>query len=164
MTESASSLHTLYSEHNGWLRSWLRRKTGCSEQAADLAQDTFVRVLQKREQQSLREPRAYLTTIARGLMINLRERQVLERAYLDVLAALPEEQAPSPESRLLIFEALLQVDRLLRDLPVPVRQAFLMSQLDGQTYAQIADRLGVCTRTIKRYMVQAFGHCLQALA
>ncbi|WZB75780.1 sigma factor [Achromobacter insuavis] len=40
-----SILKTLYAEHHGWLRSWLRRKLGCPEQAADLAQDTFLRVL-----------------------------------------------------------------------------------------------------------------------
>ncbi len=161
--DSIHPVHTLYSDHHGWLQGWLRRKLDCTENAADLAQDTFVRVLQKRERELLREPRAYLTTIAKGLLINFRQRQALERAYLEVLATLPEPEMPSPETRALVFEALLRVDSLLRGLPAPVRSAFLLSQLEGLAYAQIAERLGVSTRTIKRYMVQAFAQCLSVL-
>ena len=55
------SLHhevqTLYCHHHGWLQSWLRRKLGCTHQAADLAHDTFVRVLGKAEPAALSEPR-----------------------------------------------------------------------------------------------------------
>lgn len=160
----AQALHTLYAEHHGWLNSWLRRKLNCSESAADLAQDTFVRILQKRERETLQEPRAYLVTVAKGLLINLHRRQQLERAYLEVLAALPSDEAPSPEARLLILDALLQLDRLLRGLPAPVRRAFLMSQLDGLTYAQIGVQLGISERTVKRHMVRAFAQCLQVLA
>jgi RNA polymerase sigma-19 factor, ECF subfamily len=163
-TSSQRALHALYVDHHGWLQGWLRRKLGCADNAADLAHDTFLRILQKREPQILREPRAYLTTIARGLVINLWQRQALERVYLEELALLPESEAPSEESRLLIFEALLQIESLLRTLPPAVRSAFLLSQLDGLGYAEIADRLGISTRTVKRHMVVAFEQCLQALA
>lgn len=162
-TSSQRAMHALYVDHHGWLHGWLRKKLGCADNAADLAHDTFLRVLQKREPQILREPRAYLTTIARGLVINLWQRQALERAYLEELSLLPESEAPSEESRLLIFEALLQIESLLRALPPAVRSAFLWSQLDGLGYAEIADRLGVSTRTVKRHMVVAFEQCLQAL-
>lgn len=160
---SAHALHSLYADHHGWLHGWLRRKLGCSESAADLAQDTFVRVLQKRERQILREPRAYLTAIANGLVINLWQRQALERAYLEELALLPEAEAPSEESRLLILEALLQIEKLLQGLPPKVRSAFLLSQLDGMTYAEIAEHLDISMRTVKRHMVVAFAQCLTVL-
>jgi RNA polymerase sigma-70 factor (ECF subfamily) len=45
-------------------------------------------------------------------------------------------------------------------LPRAVRRAFLWSQLEGLTYGQIAERLQVSERTIKRYMAQAYEHCL----
>ncbi len=35
----------LYAEHHQWLTGWIRRKLGCDESAADLTQDTFVRLL-----------------------------------------------------------------------------------------------------------------------
>lgn len=43
-----------------------------------------------------------------------------------------------------------------------VREAFLLSQLDGLTYKQIGERLGVGERMVKKYMAQAMLCCLQA--
>ena len=43
-----SALHRLYSEHNGWLKGWLRVRLGNAADAADLAQDTFIRVMTAR--------------------------------------------------------------------------------------------------------------------
>lgn len=158
---SEQYVQRLYSDHNGWLNGWLRRRLGCAHNAADLAQDTFVRLLSSPENlASLRQPRAYLSTIAHGLVVNFWRRQSVERAYLEALAAQPEALAPSPEERELIVETLLAIDAMLLRLPSKVRQAFLLSQLDGLTYAVIAQRLSVSERMIKKYMAQAMLHCL----
>ena len=154
-------VHRLYVDHQGWLNGWLRRQLGCSQKAADLVQDTFVRLLARDHGlDSVREPRAYLHTIARGLLINHWRRRQIEQAYLDAVALQPEAVAPSPESQALVIETLLQIDAMLARLPGKVRQAFLLSQLHGLTYAAIADELGVSERMIKKYMAQAMLHCL----
>lgn len=143
-------LHRLYADHHGWLNGWLRRQLGCNQRAADLAQDTFVRVLSKdQDMAAIREPRAYLHTIAKGLLINHWRRRQIEQAYLDALALQPEPVVPSPESQALIVETLLQIDAMLMRLPTRVRSAFLMSQLHGMTYAAIAAELGVSERMVK---------------
>ena len=56
----------LYAGHHGWLQGWLRRRLGNACDAADLAQDTFIRLLTAPagDIPSLREPRAYLATVA----------------------------------------------------------------------------------------------------
>src|SRR5688572_18820683 len=127
---SRQLLSVLYSDHHNWLQNWLRRRLGCAHQAADLAQDTFVRILtvndtfteldsgmfisgQAFQIDTLREPRAYLTTVARGLMINYLKRRDLERAYLDALALQPEQVASSPETRAVVIETLLKIDIML---------------------------------------------------
>lgn len=154
-------VHRLYVDHQGWLNGWLRRQLGCSQKAADLAQDTFVRVLAKDQGlEAIREPRAFLHTVARGLLINHWRRKQIEQAYLDALAMQPEAFAPSPESQALVVETLLQVDAMLARLPDKVRRAFLLSQLQGMTYAAIAVELGVSERMVKKYMAQAMLHCL----
>lgn len=154
-------LHRLYVDHQGWLNGWLRRQLGCSQNAADLAQDTFVRLLSKdQDMAAIREPRAYLHTIAKGLLINHWRRRQVEQAYLDALTLQPEALAPSPESQALIVETLLQIDAMLARLPAKVSAAFLMSQLHGMTYAAIAAELGVSERMVKKYMAQAMLHCL----
>ena len=151
---------TLYAEHHGWLQGWLRRKLGCSQRAADLAQDTFLRVLLREDLGSLREPRAFLTTVARNLLADHWRRQELERVYLEALAALPEPEYPSPEERLLVVETLLRIDRCLSALPVLTRRIFVRSQIDGLNYTHIASELGVSLPTVKRHMSRAFLACL----
>lgn len=163
LSNAVSDVATLYGDHHPWLLGWLRRKLSGSDHAADLAHDTFVRVLTAQTEQRalvLREPRAYLTTVARNLLINHVQRLSLEQAWMDAMAQLPEPMAPSPEQQLLILETLHQIDAMLNGLPPKVREAFLLSQLDGLSYAQVAQQLGVTDRTVKRYMAQAFAQCI----
>ena len=154
---------TLYRSHHGWLRGWLWRRLGCPSQAADLAQDTFIRLLGRTGIALGGEPRAYLATIARGLVIDLQRRAAIERAYLEALAALPAPLQPSLEERAIVLEALAAIDAMLDGLKPAVRQAFLLSQLEGLTYAEIADELKVSVRTVNNYMVQALERCYLAL-
>lgn len=94
------------------------------------------------------------------MLVNHWRRLAIERAYLESLAQQPERYAPSPEERALIVATLLEIDAMLQRLPGKVRDAFLMVQLEGLTYGQIATRLGVSERMVKKYMAQAMLHCL----
>jgi RNA polymerase sigma factor (sigma-70 family) len=155
------SFNDLYRDHRGWLEGWLRRRMSNGHDAADLSQDTFVRLLASSQSiADLQEPRAYLATVGKRLLTNFYKRRSLEQAYLNALALLPQECVPSPEQRWMLLETLQALDELLDGLPRPVRRAFLWSQLEGLTYQDIAERLSVSERTIKRYMAQAYEHCL----
>jgi len=160
-TPTEQTLHTLYRDHSSWLENWLRRRMGNAWDAADLSQDTFVRVLASSRQLSdLREPRAYLLTVGKRLLSNFYTRRSLEQAYLEALAQLPEACVPSAEQRWVLLETLQALDELLDGMPAAVRRAFLWSQLEGLGYREIAERLQVSERTGKRYMAQAYEHCL----
>ena len=157
-------MHKLYAEHHGWLVGWLRRRLGNTEQAADLAQDTFVKLVANPENDTIEQPRAYLATIARRLLIDQTRRHTLEQAYLEMLAVQPAIHAPSEEARAIVLESLRQIDTILLKLTQPARTAFLLSQLDGLTYEEIAVELSISVRTVKRYMATAFEECLCAIA
>lgn len=157
-------IHTLYIDHHGWLKGWLRRRLDCSEDAADFAQDAFVSVLRTGIAPDIREPRSFLATIAGRLILQRHRRQKLEQAYLEALAALPEACAPSPERHLLALEALQELDCALAGLPEPVRSAFLLAHLQDMSYAQIAERLGVSLSSVKQYLTRANRQCFFALA
>lgn len=107
----------------------------------------------------MREPRAYLTTIARGLLIDHWRRQEIERAWLEELARRPEALVPSVEDQQLALELLLRIDDMLAGLRPVVRSAFLLSRLDGVGYDEIASRLGVTRRSVERYLAEALYHC-----
>src|SRR5690606_7263130 len=122
--------------------------------AADLAHDTFLRVMDSRRlpAQLGNEPRALLTHIAKGLVIDHWRRQDVERAYLDALAHLPEPEAPSPETRLLIIEALMRIDAMLARLSARTREIFLLAQIDAVTLQQIAERTQTPVITVRRHI------------
>ncbi|MBC3363225.1 sigma-70 family RNA polymerase sigma factor [Pseudomonas sp. SWRI154] len=160
---SAPTIEVLYIAHNNWLNGWLRRRLGCPESAADLAQDTFIQVMAARDPQPILEPRAFLTTIAKRVLFNHYRRQDLERAYLDALAQLPEQVAPSEEDRAIILQTLLELDQLLDGLPHAVKRAFLLAQVDGLTYNEIARKLGISLATVKRHLNKAAMRCYFAL-
>ncbi len=155
---SDGSLLLLYTDHHGWLVQWLRRRVNNLHEAADLAQDTFVKLMGQSPGE-LREPRAYLATVARGVLIDHCRRLSLERAYLDTLALMPEPVTPSPEERAIVLEALSQIDQMLDGLGQRARSAFLLAQLDGLTYREVATRLGVSLSSVEKYMATAFRHC-----
>lgn len=155
-----ASIDAIYREHHGWLLGWFRRRLGGASCAADLAHDTFVRLMTSRDAQQLNEPRAFLRTLAHGVVVNHWRRQDIERAWLDALAVLPEPLAPSPEERCLAFETLCRIDAMLDRLNPKARTAFLLSQLDGLAYAEIAAQLKVSERMVKKYMAQAMLQCL----
>ncbi|MDF9755013.1 RNA polymerase sigma factor (sigma-70 family) [Pseudomonas sp. TE6288] len=158
-TLKPAEVDLLYQAHHRWLRGWLGARVGCRENAADLAQDTFVRLLKARQASPLKEPRAYLSSIARGLMIDQFRRRALEKAYLESLANLPEQEVPSEEQRLLILDTLERLDLALQRLKPRARQAFLLAQLDGLSLAQIAQRLDVSRATVERDLAKALGVC-----
>lgn len=155
-----SALSSLYKEHNSWLVGWLRARLGNSAEAADLAQDTFLRLLVTRSSEGIREPRTYLSSVARALMIDRFRRKAVEQAYLATLALRGEALDISPQTRLIILETLTAVDAMLDGLGERTRQIFLAIQLEGLTYIAAGERLGVSVTTVKKHMTRAIAHCL----
>lgn len=148
-------IEVLYGNHHRWLCGWLRRKLGSNCDARDFAHDTFLRIFISRDLSGIREPRAYLATVASGIVANFYRRQAIENAYLDALLSLPEQECPSPEHRAIVLETLVHIDQLLDGLSLKARHAFLMAQLEGLSQAKISRKIGVSISMVKQYMLQA---------
>lgn len=153
-------VHSLYTHHHRWLYNWLRRRMGCSHNAADLAQDTYVRLLTSGRFPNNAQARPHLLQIAKGLVIDRHRRQRIEQAYLDALASNPDAVAPSPEETALVIEALLRIDAALATLKPKVRETFLLSRFEGLTYSAIASRLDIAVATVRKYMLTAMQACM----
>ena len=162
---SLPAVEQLYRHHHGWLQGWLHRKLGDSGDAADLAQDTFVRLMAARRPPVLREePRALITHIAKGLLIDHWRRRAVQQAYLDAIAHLPEPQVPSPETGLMIVQTLVAIDAMLQRLPAATREMFLLAQLDGLTLQEISQQTGKPVITVRRHLRKALMACMTAAA
>ena len=162
---ASTRISDLYRHNHGWLLGWLRSKLGNAFDAADIAQDTYVRVIDTgRLPEQAEQSRAYLARIAKHLVVDLHRRRRLEYAYTEALALLPDAQMPSVEERAIALQTLVQIDAALDRLPVRVREAFLLSQFDGLTYQAIADRMGVSLGSVRKYMLQAAQACFAVMA
>ena len=155
----STDIQALYFNHHDWLQVWLRRRLSNAVDASDLAHDTFVRVLVSGRVPNAEQSRAFLTQIAKGLVVDLYRRRAIEEAYLAALAHLPENLAPSAEERVLALQVLLLLDTALGSLPSRVREVFLLSRLDGLTYSDIAQRRGISVATVRKYMLRAAQAC-----
>lgn len=152
-------LEAWFRGHHSWLLDRVQRHLRNWAEAEDVAAETFSQAAAQASHQGLndvREPRAFLTTIAKRQMFQLWRRRDLEQAYLESLALQSEAMAPSAEERQMFIEALEGVALALQGLSAKAQQAFLYSQLDGLTYGEIADKLGVSASMVRQYMAQAF--------
>lgn len=152
-----------YQEHQPWLQKWLLRRLPCTGLAADLTQDTFVRLLvswRDKIPESICEPRAYLASVAKCVLIDHYRRASLEQAYLQALQCLPEAYHPSPETQAILLATLIEIDTMLDGLPLKVRSAFLLVQIDGLSYAEVARELKVSISSVQKYMARATEACL----
>lgn len=155
-------LDGLYRSHSDWLSDWLAVRARCSTLASDLMQETFCRIAARPDVQLHSHPRRYLATIARRLLIDHSRRRGSERCFLEAYARLNDGLAqPSPERIAAAAQELDAIVALLQDLPDPVRRAFLLSRVDGRTYADIANELGVSCSMVKQYVARAFAHCYE---
>lgn len=158
------SIDDIYIHHYRWLVNFLNKKLSCSHKAADIAQDTFVRVIAKQNTLAINtlvmdEAKSLLTTIAKGLLIDHYRHQAIEAAYLNALAQMSESQAPSPEEKALILETLQQINHMLEGLCVKSRRIFLLSQLDGMTYPEIAKQMNISLSSVQKHMTQTYAAC-----
>ncbi|CAM4051823.1 sigma-70 family RNA polymerase sigma factor [Kerstersia similis] len=160
---SSSDLHNLYRDNHVWLVALLRRRLPDASQAQDLAHDTFERIMRADLAQVLKAPRAYLTTVARNVLLNHARHERIVQAYQESLQSLPEPLSPSPEEQLMAVQALEQACAVLDGLPARTRLIFLMSQLEGLTSTAIAEELNLSVNVVKKAVAQGIKHCYFAM-
>jgi RNA polymerase sigma factor (sigma-70 family) len=163
LSQPSSILENLYVHHHGWLQGWLRRRLGNGADAADLAHDTFVRLISGRTQRcfdSVVEARVYLRTTAQHLCINLWRRREIEQAWLETLAAMPAAHHPSAERQAMVLQALEEVTAMLGHLPPKAARAFTLAVICDMTDDEVGLALGVSGRMVRKYVAQAMLACL----
>ena len=164
---SSACVATLYRDHHAWLKVWLRRRLGNATDAADLAHDTFVRLIAGRSQPrfaSVGEARAFLRTTAKNLCINLWRRQEIERAWRETLAHAPEYVYPSAEREAIVLQALEEISAMLQALPPKAARAFTLAVVCEMTDDEVGAALQVSGRMVRKYVARAMQACLNLRA
>lgn len=165
--ESNPSNRTLgaYTEYYRELLSFLTAKLRCPHEAADLAQETFARLLAIDNPNVVRQPRAFLYRIARNLAIDSsRKYSVRNRFFID-LSELEEAPSAAPLPDYLVEGNQLRraLDQTITEMPPRRRDVFLLYRFAGLKQAEIAERLGISTSMVERHLMKAMAQCRQRL-
>lgn len=134
------------------------------QDAEDLAQEAFLRLLRVPESELIRQPDAYLFRIAINLLSEYRMRSARGAVIFNSEAAIEASDAAAMGDKLSLtpVDTMIDSDHLrwtLEQLPVRCRTALILHRRDGMTYAQIADVLGVSPDTVKKYIAKAVAQC-----
>lgn len=153
----------LFRQHHRSLLRFLRSKLRSAEEAADAAQEAYVRMLQLEAPEAVSYLRAFLfTTAARIAIDRLRTRKVEARRLEQPLLE-PAETRPGPEQAAADAETLRLVSAYIRELPPRVREALLLRRIEGLSCAEIAARLQIPERTVYHYIAEALLYCRSRL-
>ncbi len=154
-----------YFEHGEELQRYLTRRLNCAHTAADLTQETFVRLMNGRRTETLENPRAYLYRIASNLVADhFRGMKLAPRPAAPAIRESVPDDAPGPESTLLARDEVRRLEKAIDDLPPRQRQILLLHKFDGLSYGAVAERLGISKNTVMVHMMRALARCRERLA
>jgi RNA polymerase sigma factor (sigma-70 family) len=164
LESTAAAVSHLFREHNHALVGYLTARLRSEQEAKEVAQETYVRLLQMQDPGTPGLLRAYLFKTATNLAIDrLRHRKVRHRA---------EEQPGSfddsdtirsefddPAKQLLAREQADQLLGYLQELPIKCQHVFNLHRFEGVPQHEVASRLGFSERMVRRYVTYAMMYC-----
>jgi RNA polymerase sigma factor (sigma-70 family) len=159
-TPPSSLAGAAFRDHSRELHRFLARRVAHAEDADDLAQEVFARLLRVRNAELIRNPLSYLLGIATHVIREFRQRKQRDRVLYDSDLATDlcdnAEDAPSqgagfPEQ----LELRQRLDRALSQLPEAHQLVLLLVKRDGLSYTEAAAAAGLSVHTIEKYVVEA---------
>ncbi|NOU20308.1 MAG: RNA polymerase sigma factor [Methyloglobulus sp.] len=150
------------------LLRFLTGRIKCQEAAADLAQETFLRFHQFIQATPPNYARALAFSIAVNLATDYQRKAKVRSNHMvesdqNLLTETHASTAPGPEQIAISQQRLKQFHDALDELPTNYRSAFLLHNIDGLTYAEVAACLGVAESTVYKYLAKTIIHCRNRL-
>ena len=134
--------------------------TGCPAAANDVAQETFVRLLEAGPYRPTGTVQGLLSTIAYRLAV---KESRWQRRQSDVEALNPSDSSPSPLERILREERDRHVAAAIGSLDDAHRHTLVLRFYGGHSYAEIAELTGVPLGTVKSRIFHAVKSCHRIL-
>ena len=164
--DARSCVVRLYEEWGSMLEARLYRLTGNHADAIELAQETYFRMLKIKDIEAIRDPRAYMFTVAAHLAAEHATKQGLAWATLDISdPALEPELAQDPDiaGQIDAAELAAREAAALAELPARVRATYCLAHKHGLSYEEIARHHGVSKDTVKQDLKRAIRHLRKRL-
>ncbi len=147
-----------FEQYQPALQRFLLRRLRCTQDARDLAQEVYLRVLRVADPKLVRQPLSYLYRIASNVVYEFHIHQQHEAVTFDSeameqLAEHPANVQPDEMSDRLSLQR--QIAGVLKELPPLQRAILLMQKRDGLSYAEIAQKLSISVHTVEKYLFRA---------
>lgn len=160
----AWDIQKLFRSHARDITRSLLRRGFAEETAADITQDTFLRVLATvpRDGAAHHNPKAYLYQVSRNLSVDYKRRERLRMTVelSDEALAQIGDSSPSPETVIHDRQRLALVAAALAELPERTRTAFELHRLGDRTIAEVARELDLSTTRTWALIREAYRHLL----
>jgi RNA polymerase sigma factor (sigma-70 family) len=162
-----SLVERLFADHRGGLQTFFLRRIRAKADAADLAQEVYLRMLRISDQDAIRNPVHYLYTVANNLV---KENAVLERRQasgIDIDEAPPHERLetlPEFDGELDTKQRVTRLGIVLKQLSPKCRAAVELRFTQGLSFREVAMHLGVSPQMAKKYVAQGLSHCRRRMA
>ena len=151
-------LHDLVSEVGSDVLRFLRRRLSHGDQAQDLAQEVFLRLMRVEDVGLIRNPRAYTTRVAAHVA---HEWRMLARNRMphseEALTELIDEECPAEAAQR--TQEMEKLEQILGTLTPKCRTVLLMNRRDGMTYQEIAAELSISVAMVKKYLAKGLAAC-----
>ncbi len=161
---AGQDIKRLFLAYRRELQAYLTRKLRDAEVAADLTQDTFLRIAEQGAAGMVHE-RAYLYRTAHNLMVDhirLQQREKTDPSFDEAVVEIVDER-PSPERAATAQNELDRVREALLELPERTREIFALVRIEGLTYRQVANRLEISDSSVQKHLAKAIKHVTQRL-
>ena len=161
----AAVVEHLFRGHNQALLRFLIARLNSEQEADEVAQEAYIRLLQldTQQAQAVTFLRAFLYKTAENLAIDrLRTREVAARA-LKIGFFEESSRAAAPDNEVAAAEELHIIEQCLRELPPKCRQAFFLSRFHGLSCSDVARHMHIAERTVRFYIVETIRYCRSRL-
>jgi RNA polymerase sigma-70 factor (ECF subfamily) len=161
---TAAAVAILFREHNRMLVGYLTTRLRSEQEAKEVAQEAYVRLLELQDPGTPSLLRAYLFKTATNLAIDrLRHRRVEhrseEQAGLFEDLSVTRGELNDPAKQLLAREQADQLLGYLQELPIKCQHVINLHRLEGLPQHEVAVRLGISQRMVRRYVTYAMVYC-----
>jgi RNA polymerase sigma factor (sigma-70 family) len=153
--------------HDQRLRRFVSaRLRNAAADTPDLVQEVYLRLLRIDNQESIRNPQAYLFTVARHVLHQhtLQQSTTLDSIDVaDVESQLHTDVQADPAIQAETEQAFEELGRSLQKLSPKAYATLILSRCEGLPLRQIGERLGVSRDQVKKYLARALLHVRKSL-
>lgn len=162
--ERAELIERLFREHNDALIRFLALRLRSQQEAKEVAQEAYVRMLKLDQPGAVGFLRAFLFKTAANLAVDrIRHAQTVRRVSRETKLLDELTTQPTPEQAVNGAQELDLAQRLIDELPPKCRRAFLLHKIYGLDFPDIARQMGLGERMVRTYVVRASLYCLAGL-